>query len=77
MTVQSEVIGISSVNWVMGCWFGRTGYLLVIGPIGAQKSWSFPLTFPSCEEKAWLPAGGRTASPGAVETGKPGAGWER
>lgn len=79
MTVQSEVIGISSVNRVTGCWFGQTGCPLVIGSIGAQKSWSFPLTLtsPSCEEKAWLPAGGRTASPGAVETGKPGAGWER
>lgn len=71
MTVQSEVIGTSTANRVTGSWFGQTGCPLAIGQVGARESWSFPLlpTFPSCEGKAWLPAGGRTASRGAVETG--------
>lgn len=77
MTVQSEVIGTSTVNQVTGCWFAQTGCPTVIEPAGAQESSQLLHMSLSCEEKPLLPAGERTANPGAVETGKPGAGWER
>lgn len=71
MMVQSEVIDISTVNRVMGCWFAQTGCPAVIGPLGARETLPLPLPLTSlfCEEKPLLPAGGRTASPGAVEIG--------
>lgn len=77
MTVPLEVIGISNVNRVTGCWFARTGCPAVIGPAGERETSLLLPMSPSCEEKPLLPAMGRIASPGAVETGKVGAGWER
>lgn len=77
MTVQLETSGISTVNQVTGCWFAQTGCPAAIAPVGEREIWQLQPTSPSCEEKALLPAGGRTASRGAVETGEQGAGWER
>lgn len=77
MMVQSEGIGISTVNMVTGCWFAQTGCPAVIGAVGGPESLPLLPTSPSCEEKASLPGRGRTANPGAVETGKLGAGLER
>lgn len=77
MMVQLEGIGISTVNQVTGSWFVQTGCPAAIGLVSEwENAPLLPMSL-SCEEKPWLPAGGRTASPGAVETGKVGAGWER
>lgn len=77
MTAQSEDSGISTVNQVMGCWSGQTGSPAATGPVVGQEIQSHPPMSLSCEEKLLLHAGGKTASPGAAETGKLGAGWER
>lgn len=77
MTVQSEAIGISTVNQVTGCWSAQTGCPVVVGLVLGREIPPLRPTSPSCEGKPLLPAGGRTASPGAVETGKLGAVWER
>lgn len=73
MTVQLGVIGISIVNRVTGSWFVQTGCPAAIGLVGGQESAPLLHMSPSCEEKPSLAVGGKTASPGAVETGKVGA----
>lgn len=77
MMVQLEVIGISTVNRVTGSWFVQTGCPAEIGLVGGRESAPLLPTSPSCEEKPISAAGGKTANPGAVETRKVGAGWER
>lgn len=77
MMAQSQVIGISSVNQVMGCWSAQTGCPAAIEPVDGRATLPLLLMSLSSEEKPLLIAGGRTASPGAAETRNLGAGWER
>lgn len=75
--VQLEATDISTVNLVMECWFAQTACPAGIGAADARQTSPPPLMSLSYEERPLLLAGGRTASPGAVETGLAEAGRER
>lgn len=74
MTVQLEGIDISTVDQGTGSWFVPIGCHAASGPVCEWESAPLLPTFPSYGEKPKSPVGGRTASPGTVETGKVGGG---